>query len=368
MNSTSDQPTDVRAGETLDISRLQSYLRTRFASYTEWEHLAQDSHELVLHQFPAGYSNLTYCLRWGSQEWVLRRPPFGNQVRSAHDMGREFRVLQQLHRVYQLAPRPWIYCEDHSIIGSEFYLMERRQGIILRGAQPPEHITIEADAARNLSESFIDNLAELHAVDYRAAGLDNLGKPQGYVLRQVGGWQERYRQALTTRLASMERLGTWLEEHRPTEQGSALLHNDYKYDNLMLDNQENWRIVAVLDWEMATLGDPWMDLGTSLAYWVESTDAIELQQQAFGPTVLPGMLTREQLLERYIERTGREVINPLFYYCFGLFKLAVIVQQIYARYIRGATQDPRFAALDQTVLSLSNAGLAAIDRGTLSSH
>jgi aminoglycoside phosphotransferase (APT) family kinase protein len=274
-------------------------------------------------------------------------------------MGREFRVLSELCAVFPPAPRPYFYCDDASILGVPFYVMERRRGVVLRHADTPG-LTLDPPTARRLSESLIDNLALLHALDYQAAGLADLGKPDGYVARQVTGWITRSTNAQTDPLPEMDRVAQWLTDHMPTNSATALIHNDYKYDNIVLDADNLTRIVAVLDWEMATIGDPLMDLGSSLSYWVEPGDPPAEHARAFGPTMAPGSLTRRELVAAYVTRTGADVSNILFYYCFGLFKLAVIIQQIYARYERGLTTDERFATLNQMVQSLGMRGVEAI--------
>jgi aminoglycoside phosphotransferase (APT) family kinase protein len=345
----------IRPGEELPAERLAAYLR---------EHLPNSTGPLTIEQFPAGHSNLTYLLRIGDSEFVLRRPPFGNLVKSAHDMGREFRILSRLCTVHPPAPRPQLFCDDESVIGAPFYLMERRRGLILRKSLPAG-MTIDPDLARRLSCALIDNLAVLHSIDYQAAGLADVGKPEGYVERQVTGWAKRYTQAQTADVPVMDRVARWLQENMPAESGTAVIHNDYKYDNVMLAADDPTRIVAVLDWEMATIGDPLMDLGTTLAYWVEAGDPPSLREAAFGPTALPGSLTRRELVERYREQTGRPVSNPLFYYSYGLFKLAVIVQQIYSRFAHGHTADPRFARIDRLVTVLAEQAERAVDAGAL---
>jgi aminoglycoside phosphotransferase (APT) family kinase protein len=318
---------------------------------------------LTVEQFPHGHSNLTFLLRLGETEWVLRRPPFGNQVKTAHDMGREYRVLSSLCTVFPAAPRPQLYCADETILGAPFYVMERRHGIVLRKELPPE-VAIDPPTARRLCIALIDTLALLHSLDYRAAGLGDLGRPEGYVARQVTGWSNRYVAARTDEVPEMERVARWLNEHMPPDCGAAVIHNDYKYDNLMLDAADPTRIAAVLDWEMATVGDPLMDLGTTLGYWIEAGDPEPLQRAAFGPTALPGSLTRRELVQRYEERTGRAASNALFYYCFGLFKIAVIIQQIYARYVRGHTRDVRFAQLNEVVAVLSRQADRVLNAGS----
>jgi aminoglycoside phosphotransferase (APT) family kinase protein len=360
-----DGASPVRAGEELPLAPLEAYLN---------QHLGIPSagpRPLVVEQFAQGHSNLTYLVRLGgggggdATELVLRRGPFGNQVKTAHDMGREYRVLSRLWTVYPPAPRPVLFCDDPAVLGAPFYLMERRRGIVLR-KQLPRGLVLDEDTARRLSITLIDNLAALHALDYRAAGLGDLGKPEGYVQRQVTGWTERYARARTDDLPALDHLARWLAEHLPPAPiGAALIHNDYKYDNLVLDPTDLTRIVAVLDWEMATVGDPLMDLGTTLGYWVEAGDPPALRDAAFGPTALPGSLSRRALAERYADRSGRDISGVLFHYAFGLFKIAVIIQQIYARYARGHTHDARFAHMNDLVAVLAEQAGQAIARGGL---
>jgi aminoglycoside phosphotransferase (APT) family kinase protein len=356
MSAEPDSAVPVRSGEELPAGPLEAYLR---------QNLPDVQGPLTVEQFPHGHSNLTYLLRLGTTELVLRRPPFGNQVKTAHDMGREYRVLSRLGAAFAAAPRVYLFCEDESILGVPFYVMERRRGVILRKTLPPT-LALDPATARRLSLSLIDTLAHLHSLDYQAAGLGDLGKPQGYVARQVTGWTSRYNQARTEDLPPLESVARWLGEHMPPESGAALVHNDFKYDNLVLDPDDLTHIVAVLDWEMATIGDPLMDLGSSLGYWIEAGDPESLRKAAFGPTTLSGNMTRQELVARYQEKTGRAVPDALFYYCYGLFKLAVIVQQIYARYVRGHTRDPRFAHLNEVVAVLSRQAERAIQTGKLS--
>lgn len=351
-----DQPTAVRSGEELDVAQLAVYLR---------QHLPDVPDPIQIEQFPSGYSNLTYLLRLGQKEFVLRRPPFGAQmIRAGHDMKREYRTLVGLSRVYRKVPRPLLYCEDESVIGAPFYIMERVTGVILR-ATPPVGLDLRPDVLQKLSQSFIDNLVDIHAVDYQAAGLGDLGRPQGYVERQIRGWAERYANARTDDIPEMDRLISWLQAHRLPDSGAALIHNDYKYDNLVLDPGDLSRILAVLDWEMATIGDPLMDLGSTLGYWIEANDPEELQQFRFCLTTLPGNFTRAELVSRYAERSRRDVSPILFYYVYGLFKIAVIVQQIYFRYHRGFTRDERFARMIRLVHLLSQMAVRAIERGRI---
>ena len=349
-----DRAAEVRAGEELDLARLEPYLRS---------HFPHDVGPLTVKQFPRGHSNLTYFISLGSHEMVLRRPPFGSKVKSAHDMGREYRVLSRLHSVYP-APRALLYCEDISLLGAPFYAMERIHGIILR-RDLPEGFQLSPERARQMNESFIDNLARLHNLDYAAIGLADLGKPEGYLERQVRGWIERYHGSKTHDLPEVERVSVWVRENLPAQSAATLIHNDYKYDNMVLDAADITRIKGVLDWEMCTIGDPLADLGTAIAYWVESRDPAELQAVHWGPTTLPGSMTRGELIQRYATKTGRDVSNMLFYYVFALFKTAVILQQVYYRYHHGLTQDARFASLLDVTKLLLGTAVQAIDRESL---
>jgi aminoglycoside phosphotransferase (APT) family kinase protein len=349
-----DRPAPVRPGEEFPVDRLTAYLR---------EHLNIDG-PIAIEQFPSGHSNLTYLLRVGDRELVLRRPPFGaEKIKRGHDMSREYRILSGLSRVYLKAPKPLLFCDDVAVIGAPFYVMERVRGVILR-REPPPDLDLSPPRMRALSEAFIDNLVEIHGVDYQAAGLAELGHPEGYVRRQIVGWTERYQRAKTDEIPDMERVARWLYENMPEESGAALIHNDYKYDNLVLDPQ-NLSIRAVLDWEMATVGDPLMDLGTTLGYWVDPDDPEELQTIRFCLTTLPGNLTRTGLMERYAAKSGLDVSNAPFYYVYALFKIAVIAQQIYYRYAQGFSEDERFAAMIHGVKSLARVAARAMEKGRI---
>jgi len=355
MSEFRDRPANLRPGEELDLTRLEPFLRTHFPDATG---------PLEIAQFPSGHSNLTYLLRFGDRELVLRRPPFGTKVKSAHDMSRECRVLEKLHAAYPPAPEVVLYCDDISILGSPFYVMKPIQGVILRRSLPAG-LNFTADVARRLSESFVDNLARLHGLDYSAIGLADLGKPQGYLERQVRGWIERYHGSKTHELPEVEPISSWLIENLPPASEAALIHNDYKFDNVVLDPADITKIVGVLDWEMCTIGDPLSDLGTALAYWVGPEDAEELQKIRWGPTNCPGSFSRDQLVERYVRATGRDVSNMVFYVAFARFKVAVIVQQIYYRYHHGLTKDSRFAALLDVAKILLRASLHSAESGAI---
>src|SRR6185503_450430 len=234
-------------------------------------------------------------------------------------------------------------------------------------SKPPPGLALGPELMRKVSESFIDNLAEIHRVDHVAAGLADLGRPAGYVRRQVEGWIKRYQNARTDDVPEMERLAIWLNGHQPSESGACLIHNDYKYDNLVLDPEDLSRMKACLDWEMATIGDPLMDLGSTLGYWVEPDDPDQWREQAFGLTTLSGNLNREELLQRYMKQSDRVARDPVFYYAYGLFKIAVIVQQIYARYKQGLTKDQRFARLIDIVRAASQTASVALEKKRITS-
>jgi aminoglycoside phosphotransferase (APT) family kinase protein len=352
MNAEAKQ---VRPDEELNAGKLGEYLKSRFS----------DNKSVVkISQFPAGASNLTYLIGFGDREYVLRRPPFGNMVKTAHDMRREFNVLSKLSAVYQPAPAPVLFCDDQSVIGSEFYLMERRHGLIIRGRAPGE-LDASLELQRKVCGSFIANLARLHSIDPSDAGLGDLGKPNGYARRQVEGWTKRYFAAKTSDVPELEKALRWLNENIPNESGAALIHNDYKFDNIMLDPARLTRITAVLDWEMVTIGDPLMDLGTTLGYWISRDAGREMLNMPFNPRVLMENISRTELVEMYRDASGRDVSNILFYYVFGTFKIAVIAQQIYARYVKGLTRDARFANFDKFVASLGMIAVNAMQKQTI---
>jgi aminoglycoside phosphotransferase (APT) family kinase protein len=345
MSDFLDHPANIRPGEELGLTKLDPYLR---------EHFPNEGGSLQVRQYPSGHSNLTYSVQLGARELILRRPPFGSKVKSAHDMNREFRVLSKLHAVYSPAPEVLLYCGDDEVLGAPFYLMQPIHGIILRHQLPPG-LEFSAETARRLSESFIENLIRLHRVDFEAAGLSDLGKPEGYLERQVRGWTERYFAAKTHEYPEAQKIAAWMQEHMPVTASISLIHNDYKYDNLILDSRDITNIVGLLDWEMCTLGDPLTDLGTALAYWIDATDPEEMQRLRWGPTTQPGSFTRAEFLQYYARQTGCNTSQIAFYLTFARFKLAVIVQQIYYRYHQGLTTDERFASMPERVQLLLRA-------------
>ncbi len=333
----------VRDEDAFDVVAMAAWLRDQV-------HDGVDTRGLDgtpgVHQFAGGASNLTYLLTYPDRELILRRPPTGAKARGAHDMGREHSIQSRLGPVFPYVPGMVAFCADETVIGSEFYVMERLPGTILR-AELPQGMTLDEDEARALCERFLDVLAELHAVDVEAAGLDDLGKGAGYVARQVGGWSERFRRARTDDVGDFEAVMGWLDAHRPDDVATCVIHNDYRLDNVVLDaGPDGPRISGVLDWEMATVGDPLMDLAGALAYWVQSDDEPGYLAIRRQPSHLPGMLTRAEMVAGYAARTGREVTPEQwrFYEVFGLFRLAVIAQQIYYRFHAGQTSNPAYGA------------------------
>ncbi|RAU48075.1 MULTISPECIES: phosphotransferase family protein [unclassified Pseudomonas] len=351
-----DQSTQVRSGEELDAGLIDPYLKAHIQGLTGSARISQ---------FPGGASNLTYLLQYPEQEFVLRRPPFGHKAKSAHDMGREFRILNQLKEAFPYCPKAYVHCTDESVMGAEFYVMERVKGIILR-AELPAELNLDAARTEALCKSFIEKLVELHQVDYNACGLGDLGKPQGYVERQIRGWTERYDKARTPDAPNWERVARWLADKQPADHPApSLVHNDYRFDNVILDPTNPMRIIGVLDWELTTLGDPLMDLGNSLAYWIQADDPAPVQMMRRQPSHAPGMLTRDQFVAYYAECSGIRIDNFDFYYTYGLFRLAGIVQQIYYRFYHGQTQDKRFAPFIHMNALLEQMALQVIDRSAL---
>ena len=349
MSDATIPPGDVRA---LPVATLHRWLTGALPS------LVSGASTITVEQFPAGFSNLTYRVDvdngGGAHSLVLRRPPHGVAGGVAHDMVREYGILEALQGTGVPVPAPLACCADPAVVGAPFYVMELVEGRIVRGAPPPDWARDEQGLTarmRQLSHAFATTLAALHAVPVHGA-LASLGRPQGYVARQVEGWTRRWIAARTHDVPAMDRLATWLAAHQPASERVALLHNDFKIDNLVLDD-DGTTVRAILDWEMATIGDPLLDLGTSLAYWVEAGDPPLFAALGLGVTALPGSLTRRELIEAYGQAVGEPVMNARFALCFGRFKVAVIAQQIFARYRQGHTTDQRFAMLGDVVPALA---------------
>jgi aminoglycoside phosphotransferase (APT) family kinase protein len=343
-----DKAITPRDGEAPDVNKLKDYLSSLLPGFDG---------ELTIEQFPGGYSNLTFLLKTANKEYVVRKPPKGAAIKSAHDMSREFNVLTALKPVYKSIPSPILFCDDETVAGSPFYIMERVKGVILRN-KVPKGMELSPAVMKSISESAVDNLAALHTIDIEATGLVSMGKPGGYTQRQVEGWTKRYIAAETDNIEAMTKTAEWMQLNTPQDGAPAFIHNDYKYDNLVLDPENLSSIIAVLDWEMATVGNPLMDLGTSLGYWGEANDSDALKP--FNLTWLPGNLSREEVVQRYARAKGVDIPDMLFYYVFGSFKIGVIVQQIYARYKKGFTKDERFAGLIHVVRACAHNAQEAI--------
>ena len=353
-------PTDpeviaVRSDEQLDLTRLEPWLRA---------HLPRADGPLRLQQFGGGHANLTYLLRFDHAEYVLRRPPLGPIAPSAHDMRREHRVLDRLGDAFPLAPKSYALCTEPDILGVDFHVMERRHGMVIRRDLPPE-LEDRPELNRRIGEMLVDVLADLHQVSPAAVGLGELGRPEGFARRQVEGWGRRWHAAKDQDLPDVDRMLQWLDAGIPDPQVTALLHNDYKLDNVMVDTDDPATPVAVLDWDMTTRGDPLMDLGYLLNFWNEAGDDPRWHQVSRMPTHHDGFPSRAEVVERYALRTGFELDHVAWYHVFGVLKLVVIIQQIYIRFLRGQTQDRRFAEYDQRVRDLARKGVALIDAAKL---
>ncbi len=331
---------EVREGEDFDLAAVERHMRENIEGLPDGD--------LEVRQFPSGASNLTYLVKVGDWEGVLRRPPLGPLPPKAHDMGRESKLLKKLHEAFPLAPKPYFFCEDESIVGAPFYVMERREGVVV-DASFPEGVEPTDELRRGVSQTVVDTFVELHAVDWQKAGLGELGRPEGFLERQVKGWIGRYDKAKTEEIEEVEPLTEWISRDIPGSPPATIVHNDYKLNNLLLNPEDLTEVRAVLDWEMTTIGDPLFDLAVSLSYWVEAGDSQELKEVLPTVASTPGFMTRREFIDRYAEMSGRDLSNIHWYVVFGYFKLAVILQQIYVRWHSGQTKDDRFADFDERV-------------------
>jgi len=342
-----------RPGEELDVAAIGRYLEDKVPGASG----APD-----IWQFPGGHANLTYLVVYPTARYVLRRPPHGDVAAGSHDMGREFRVLSVLHKGFPLAPRAFVYCEDPAIIGKPFFVMERRRGLVVRREVPARFGGgADTEANRKLSTVMIDTLAQFHAVDYRAVGLETLGKPEGFLSRQVSGWTARWERSKTKDVPVAAEVIGWLEKQMPTSPPATLVHNDWRLDNMAVAEDDPGRAVAVYDWDMCTLGDPLTDLGTLLSAWYEPGETFAFLSSM--PSQTPGFMTRAEAIERYAQQSGRDVSRMSYYYVFGLFKMAVVVQQLYFRWHQGQTKDDRMSggeAVAQGMMQLAADSIARI--------
>ncbi len=358
MSAHDANPTiELREGEAFDLDAVDKILKENIEGLTGTPQLKQ---------YASGASNLTYALDYPERRLVLRRPPFGTKPKSGHDMHREYKVMTALKPAYPCVPTTLYYApQDISVLGAEFYVMERVEGHLIHDTIPKDWHWGEGET-RKLCLAFIDKLVELHQVDYKAVGLGDFGKPQGYVERQILGWNGRYEKAYTPDVDAFEDVREWLAENRPkVEKGAAILHGDYRIDNLIVDLGDPTQINAILDWEISALGDPLMDLGNTLAYWIEAGDPSPMKLLSRQPSAASGMLSRQEFLSYYADKTGADVENFHFYYVYGIFRLAVILQQIYYRYYHGQTKDERFKGYAQMVNILGNTARSRIQTGTI---
>ncbi len=349
--SVKDCPQDVREGESIDEVKLRAYLSQQDIGVNH-------DTPIDIKQYPSGFSNLTYLITQGSTQYVLRRPPYGTKARSAHDMNREFRVLTFLEKSYPEAPQPIHFCDDKDVMDSDFYLMEPRHGVILRKLLP-KGLTISSKQAEQLTFASIDAQIRLHELDY--SQWPTQSEPTQYVSRQIDGWSDRYKRAITDDAPSFSSVMNWLQANQPKEYPISFIHNDFKLDNVVFDPEDLSQVIGILDWEMATIGNPLMDLGNSLAYWVEKEDPEFMQAFRTLPSPYPGFPKRQEIIDYYCEKRDLDPSPMSFYYTFGLFRLAVIAQQIYLRYKKGQTKDPRFAQLIFGVKGLEHACNTSIE-------
>ncbi len=347
---------EVRKGEELPAVKLKQFLQENHL-------IGSIESELFVKQFTHGYSNLTYLLSIENKEYVLRKPPIG-AIKRGHDMSREFKVQSAVKKEFSKVPKMFAYTGDAAVLGSEFYIMEKVEGIILNFKEAKKR-DISANDYKTIANAWLDTFTELHQLDYDAIGLTNLGKPEGYVERQVTNWGKQYLKAATKDVPSAEKVMQWMQENQPKNYQHCLIHNDYKYDNVVFKDNSWKEITAVLDWEMATLGDPLMDLGTSLGYWTLASDHDFVKQGIPSPTIFEGNPMRSEIVSSYAKKSGRDIHNMVFYYAFGLFKIAVIAQQIYYRYSKGLTSDPRFANLDKAAELCCNLALKSIKTNSI---
>jgi aminoglycoside phosphotransferase (APT) family kinase protein len=347
---------EVRKGEELPAVKLKQFLQENHL-------IGSIESELFVKQFTHGYSNLTYLLSIENKEYVLRKPPIG-AIKRGHDMSREFKVQSAVQKEFSKVPKMFAYTDAAAVLGSEFYIMEKVEGIILNFKEAKKR-AIPANDYKTIANAWLDTFTELHQLDYDAIGLTNLGKPEGYVERQVTNWGKQYLKAATKDVPSAEKVMQWMQENQPKNYQHCLIHNDYKYDNVVFKDNSWKEITAVLDWEMATLGDPLMDLGTSLGYWTLASDHDFVKQGIPSPTIFEGNPMRSEIVASYAKKSGRDIHNMVFYYVFGLFKIAVIAQQIYYRYSKGLTSDPRFANLDKAAELCCNLALKSIKTNSI---
>lgn len=346
----------VREGEELNEKRLKDFLLGK-------DLITDVQSELTVGQFSNGFSNLTYLLNIEDTEYVLRRPPFAAPKRG-HDMGREYKVISNLNKVFDKVPKAFAYTEEVNIIGAPFYIMSKVDGAVLTAKEANKR-QVTPNEFKTISNTWLNTFVAFHTIDYRAAGLEDLGRPEGYVERQVTNWSKQYLVAATDDVPASEKVMAWIQDNQPKHYDHTIIHNDFKYDNVVFKDDSWNEIAAILDWEMCTLGDPLMDLGTSLGYWTTATDPDIMKQGLQSPTVLEGNPSRTEIVQQYALKSGRNINNLTFYYAYGLFKIAVIAQQIYYRYKHGHTNNPKFAYLNKAAELCCNTAWQAIQKNKI---
>ena len=347
---------EVREGEALDVAAVDAVLKANVPGLSD---------EPVVKQYPSGNSNLTYALDYPDRRLVLRRPPFGPLPKAGHNMFREYRIMRDLKPAFDQVPNTVFYTDDESVIGKEFYVMDRVEGPLIHRDIPAEWNWSADDTAR-LGDNFIKALAALHKLDWKALGLEDFGRPEGYVRRQIEGWNRRWDKAHTDGITRFDDVQAWLVDNMPDESGVAsVLHGDYRIDNAILDPDDPRQIAALIDWEICAIGDPLMDLGNTLSYWIQADDPAPMHAMIRQPSAAPGMPTRAEFARRYGELTGFDVSDIHYHFVYGIWRLAVIIQQIHARYVRGQTKDERFATMNKSVEALGALARVKIDQGTL---
>ena len=356
MTAGQNKTIDVREGEGLDIDAVDRVLKDNVEGLRGAP---------TVTQYPSGNSNLTYAIDYPERRLVLRRPPFGPLPKAGHNMFREYRIMRDLKPAFDQVPQTVFYTDDESVIGKEFYIMDRVEGPLIHKKIPTAWDWSEDDTAQ-LGENFIDTLAKLHSLDWRALGLEDFGRPEGYVERQIKGWNRRWDKAWTDGITRFEDVQAWLENEMPSDTGNTgVLHGDYRIDNAILNTDDPRQIAALLDWEICAIGDPLMDLGNTLSYWIEQSDPAPMHMMIRQPSAAPGMPSRREFADRYGDKTGTDVSDVHYYYVYGIWRLAVIIQQIHARYVRGQTQDERFATMNRSVEALGALARHKIDSGRL---
>ncbi|WP_233269551.1 phosphotransferase family protein [Alteribacillus sp. YIM 98480] len=351
-----DVTISVRKGEDFDRETFHSFMRQNVSWWPD--------EQLEVTQFSVGFSNLTYLIHCGDIEVVLRRPPLGPLPPKAHDMEREYTLLQKLYPVFPYIPKPYIFSDDKTVIGAPFYVMEHKKGVVLDKVFPPDLPATE-ETCKKISHASVDTLAKLHQIDYKKAGFENFGRPEGFIKRQVHGWIKRYQKSKTHEIPEFERLAKWFLNNIPNSKHASIIHNDYKLNNMMFSNEDIGKVEAVFDWEMATVADPLMDLAAALAYWTEPNDSVELKESLPSVTTTPGFISRREFIQRYSLTTGRDIPPIHFHLAFTYFKIAAVQQQIYYRWYNGQTNDSRFGALDQSIQILMKHAFKIIDTQTI---